>query len=105
MVDKRKGMSISKLDLEVEIGEELVLNEGGIYKVEYTIHFGRDGDYVKDITVYCHSHHDRGIRTMLREHGLLNKRIKKVSIMPISRHGDTVTGMDKIKQWKITKVI
>lgn len=105
MVDKRKGMAVAKLDLEVEVSEELTLDEGGIYKVEYIIHFGKDGDFVKDVTVYCHSHHDQGIQSMLRKSGLLKKRIKKVSIKPISRHGDTTTGMNKIEHWIITKVI
>jgi hypothetical protein len=103
MVDKRKGMSVAKLDLEIIVDREMTTNQRNIYLADIKIEWGRDGEYAKDTTVYCNVQHDFTIEILLRKHGLTRKRIKKIEITKVKHVGESVATLRPIIKWKITK--
>jgi hypothetical protein len=81
----------------------MVDNQRNIYLADIKIEWGRDGEYVKDTTVYCNTQHDFTIDILLRKHGLMNKRVKKVEISKVKHVGESVATLRNIIKWKITK--
>lgn len=102
MVDKRKGMTVAKLDLEIKVDKELTDNPRGIYVVEYRFDWGRDGAYASGTTVYCNIQHDMSINMIMNNLGLNNKRIKRIELIAKKNVGESVAVAKEIKRWRIT---
>jgi len=102
MVDKRKGLHLSKFDIEVEVSRDMIENPNGIYMISYKIEYGREGDFAFGYTVYCYNQHDLGIDMIIAENGLQNKRIKKIELSSRKQVGDSVAKTSLIKKWRIT---
>lgn len=102
MVDKRKGMTVAKLDLEVDVSKKMVDDPSGIYFISYKIEWGRDGDFIYDHTVYCYRQHDMGISMLISKNGLQKKRIKKITLVAKKVIGESIAEQQPIEKWRIT---
>jgi len=96
-------MKVAVLDLEVEVDKVMIDDPLGIYKADFRFEFSRDGDYQDIRTIYCHLNHDQNISSLVTKYALGKKRIKKISISHVSRHGESMAIPREIKKWKITK--
>lgn len=103
--DNRKGMEVVKLDLTVEVSKEMLDNPHDICKVKYTVEWGRDYEFKQLETIYMAAQHDLSIDMVMRELGLLTKRIKMIRIERLEVVGKSIAKIKPIEKWEVTNEI